>query len=174
MFFLFYSLFYLFRSRHALKIIISCFGRFISVVSFWSFLVVVSGFSTCLETQREMKPNVPQQGKPPVTATTTVRLISASRGLFSLIAGLWEILFCCFVSSSIRFDLANLGSVTIFWPLLNGGALRYISMEWRNPIEGRFTVIFAFAFSLRHKIYVGFHQAGLFSSLQAGFEFLFY
>ena len=38
----------------------------------------------------------------------------------------------------MRFDLANLGSVEICRPLLNGGgggggALRNFSIEWRNP-----------------------------------------
>ena len=35
--------------------------------------------------------------------------------------------FIC--ASSMRFDLANLGSVEICRPLLNGGALRYLSIE---------------------------------------------
>ena len=69
------------------------------------FLVVVSGFSTCPKTQDETKPNVPQQGTPAVTETS-----------FSL----WR----SFSSSSMRFDLEDLGSVDICRPLLNGGALR--------------------------------------------------
>ena len=35
--------------------------------------------------------------------------------------------FVC--ASSMRFDLANLGSVEICRPLLNGGALRNLSIE---------------------------------------------
>ena len=127
------------------------------------------------EKEDNMKPNVSQQGKRwrqgkhfTWFQLLEVFLIAGFCKAFSL-----PLRFIFFIwASSMRFDLANLWSVEIFRPLLNGGAWRNLSIEWQIPLKWIYCNLHPFSFSLVHNICEGFDPADLFSSLQAGFEFV--